>query len=80
MTRSRQTPRYQRLLELLIAARGDAGLSQVGLARRLGKPQSYVSKFESGERRLDVVELLDVTGSIGCSVLAIVEELLLLES
>ncbi len=80
MTRSRQTPRYQRLLELLIAARGDAGLSQVGLARRLGKPQSYVSKFESGERRLDVVELLDVTGSIGCSVSAIVEELLLLES
>ena len=67
------------MLELLIAARGDAGLSQVGLARRLGKPQSYVSKFESGERRLDVVELLDVTGSIGCSVLSIIEDLLLLE-
>jgi len=41
-------------------ARKDAGLTQVKLAERLRKPQSYVSKYESGERRLDVLELLEV--------------------
>ena len=37
----------------------DAGLTQVDVAQTLGKPQSYVSKCESGERREDFVELLD---------------------
>lgn len=40
------------------AAREAAGVTQQELARRLGKPQSYVSKAEMGERRLDVVEFL----------------------
>lgn len=40
------------------AARKASGVSQQELARRLGKPQSYVSKAEMGERRLDVVEFL----------------------
>ncbi len=76
MTGSREAPRYKRLLELLSAARCDAGLSQVDLARLLGKPQSYISKFESGQRRLDVVELLDVTEAIGCSATGIIDQLL----
>lgn len=52
-------PEYQRFLERLRAAREAAGLTQVEVARRLGRPQSYVSKSESGERRLDVVELAE---------------------
>lgn len=40
------------------AVRKERGISQQELARRLGKPQSYVSKAETGERRLDVVEYL----------------------
>lgn len=40
------------------AAREAAGVTQGELARRLGKPQSFVSKAEMGERRLDVVEFL----------------------
>ena len=48
---------YQEFLKRLRAARERAGLLQVEVARRLGKPQSYVSKCESGERRVDVVEL-----------------------
>jgi transcriptional regulator with XRE-family HTH domain len=36
----------------------------VEVARRLGKPQSYVSKYESGERRLDVVEFMDVAHAL----------------
>ncbi|PJZ57957.1 helix-turn-helix transcriptional regulator [Leptospira barantonii] len=40
----------------LIAARKDADLTQIQVAKLLGQPQSYISKIESGERRLDVIE------------------------
>jgi len=58
---------YQEVIGLLKKARLDKGITQVQLAELLGKPQSFVAKFESGERRLDVVEfariakLLDVS-------------------
>ncbi|KAA8727811.1 MAG: helix-turn-helix domain-containing protein [Ewingella americana] len=58
---------YQEVIGLLKKARQDKGITQVQLAELLGKPQSFVAKFESGERRLDVVEfariakLLDVS-------------------
>ena len=48
---------YQRLRAKLRAARREAELTQAQVARTLGKPQSYVSKLEIGERRLDFVEL-----------------------
>lgn len=48
---------YQQFLKTLKAARLDAGLTQADVAKKLKKPQSYVSKCESGERRVDVVEL-----------------------
>jgi transcriptional regulator with XRE-family HTH domain len=50
---------------LLTAARRDAGLTQWALANALGRPQSFVSKMENGERRLDVVQFLDVTTALG---------------
>ena len=50
--------RYQKFLNKLKQARLDANLSQVEVSERLEKPQSYVSKCESGERRVDFVELL----------------------
>ena len=49
---------YRALLARMRAAREAHGITQQELARRLGKPQSYVSKAEMGERRLDVVEYL----------------------
>ncbi len=48
---------YRRFLEKLKAARIDAGLTQVEVAKLLKRPQSFVSKFESGERRVDPIEL-----------------------
>lgn len=45
---------------LLIDARKKANLTQVRLAARLRRPQSFVSKYERGERRLDLLEFLDV--------------------
>jgi transcriptional regulator with XRE-family HTH domain len=52
-------PEYRRFLARLRAARETAGLTQVQVARRLRVPQSFVSKSETGERRVDVVELAD---------------------
>ncbi len=52
-----RSPRYRQFLDRLRAARHEAGLTQEEVGRRLQKPQSFVSKCESGERRVDVVEL-----------------------
>lgn len=54
-----------RFCELMIAARKKAGLTQASLAKRLRKPQSFVAKYEGGERRLDVLEFLAVAAAIG---------------
>ncbi|MFS0825947.1 helix-turn-helix domain-containing protein [Pseudomonas phoenicis] len=51
---------YQRLLALLVDARKAANMTQQELSQRLGRPQSYVSKYERGERRLDVIEFMDI--------------------
>ena len=52
-----RSPRYRQFLARLRAARLEAGLTQAQAAKALDKPQSYLSKCESGERRVDVVEL-----------------------
>lgn len=59
---SRHTPEIQqrKLQALLRQLRESCGLRQVDLARRLGQPQSFISKYETGERRLDLPELLHV--------------------
>ena len=54
---ARDAARYARLLGLLRQARKEAAMTQVEAAQALGKPQSYISKCEAGERRIDVVEL-----------------------
>lgn len=48
------------LLGLLRKLREEADLPQSQLAKRLGRPQSFVSKYESGERRLDILELREI--------------------
>ena len=53
------------LCELLIAARRKAGLTQHEVAERLGRPQSFVAKVEGGERRLDVIEFIELTRALG---------------
>lgn len=64
MTKSVFTDRYRLFLQLLIQERKDKGITQVRLAEKLQKPQSYVSKYENGERRLDVIEFLDIAGCL----------------
>lgn len=59
----------------MIKARRAAGLTQHALAKRLRKPQSFVAKFEGGERRIDVVEFLAITRAIGADPVRILRSL-----
>ncbi len=54
----------KRFRELLVAARKKAGLTQAELSSRLNRPQSFVSKYERGERRLDVVEFQELAQAL----------------
>ncbi len=65
MVKSVFTDQYASIRSLLVAERKAAGLTQQALANKLNRRQSYVSKFELGERRLDVVEFLEVLRAIG---------------
>ncbi|MBZ5620655.1 MAG: helix-turn-helix domain-containing protein [Acidobacteriia bacterium] len=56
---------HKRLQELLVQARKQANLTQAELSSRLKRPQSFVSKYERGERRLDVVEFGEVAKALG---------------
>lgn len=60
--------RYERAIDALRIARTRARLSQVELAAKLGRRQQFVSKYESGERRLDVIEFLDVAKALNLEV------------
>jgi transcriptional regulator with XRE-family HTH domain len=49
---------------MLIEARKEMGFTQLELAKRLSHPQSFVSKFERGERRIDIIEFLDIAEAL----------------
>jgi transcriptional regulator with XRE-family HTH domain len=65
MEKSIYTREYAALLRLLREAREEAGLTQVDLAAALEKSQSFVSKVERGETRLDVIQLRTVLAALG---------------
>jgi transcriptional regulator with XRE-family HTH domain len=60
--------------ELMIGARKAAKLTQHALARRLKKPQSFIAKYEGGERRLDVVEFVAIARALGADPLKLMAE------
>lgn len=62
--KSLRSPAHKRLISLLIAAREKAGLTQQQLADRLGKPQSFVAKYEGGERRIDLIEFVMIADAL----------------
>ena len=73
--KSLRSPEHRAFCALLVEARHKAAINQTELARRLGKPQSYVAKYEGGERRLDVVEFLAVCRAIGTDPVRIIRAL-----
>lgn len=64
MPKSLRTPRQQALQQLLVHTRKSKNLTQVEVARRLGRPQSFVAKYEGGERRLDMIEFIEVARAL----------------
>jgi transcriptional regulator with XRE-family HTH domain len=75
VTRSLFSPAYRRLRDWLVAGRHAQSLTQVQLAEKLGRPQSFVSKYERGERRLDFVEVFEIAEVLGVDVRDLVTEL-----
>lgn len=65
MQKSLSATRQKQLTALLREVREEAGLRQIDVAKRLGQPQSFVSKYESGERRLDLLELERICDACG---------------
>ena len=65
MAKSLHTPEYEYFRSLLVGARENAKLTQADISDKLGRPQSFVAKYEGGERRLDIIELLQVCSALG---------------
>ncbi len=75
MRKSIYTAAYGRLLNAIKQARLDAGLKQSDVARKLQRPQSFVSKLESGERRIDLIELAQLCKLYRCDLIGLITEL-----
>jgi transcriptional regulator with XRE-family HTH domain len=65
--KSAHSPTFKAAIGVLKSARLRAGLSQQALADRLGRPQSFVAKFERGERRIDVAEFIEIAKGVDAS-------------
>jgi transcriptional regulator with XRE-family HTH domain len=64
MQKSLKSPEYERLVRTLAAVRKKAKVRQQVLAKKLGKPQSFVAKYEGGERRIDLVEFVAIVRAL----------------
>lgn len=71
-----RTKRHKRLIEVLSAERKAAGIRQVDLAKKLKRSQTWIARIESGGRRVDVVEFLELAEAIGFNAPKLVEQLL----
>jgi transcriptional regulator with XRE-family HTH domain len=76
MAKAKFSSAYDHLRSLLVKAREAAGLRQQDVAKRLKRPQSYVSKIELGERRLDVVEYIEFTQAIHADAIRILRQVI----
>jgi transcriptional regulator with XRE-family HTH domain len=64
MQKSLKSPEYGRLVKMLAAVRHEAGVRQQPLAKKLGRPQSFIAKYEGGERRIDVIEFIAIARAL----------------
>jgi transcriptional regulator with XRE-family HTH domain len=65
MSRTLRSSRHEALRAFIVESRRRSGLTQAQVAKKLGRYQSFVSSLEAGQRRVDVVELLDIADAIG---------------
>jgi len=71
MRKTLRSSDQQLFLDLLRSARKKAGLTQAALAEKLHRPQSFVAKYENGERRIDVTEFVELASALGADPLTI---------
>ncbi|MBO6837368.1 MAG: helix-turn-helix transcriptional regulator [Alphaproteobacteria bacterium] len=64
MQKSIYTEKHKKLVDWLVQSRKAAGLTQQQLADKLGRPQSFVAKYENLERRIDVVEFVEISAQL----------------
>lgn len=74
MTKAIYRPEYEVFLRILKRRRIDAGLTQVGCSKALGRPQSFMSDVERGSRRLDIVQIWDLCQVLGCDFVDLLQE------
>lgn len=75
MAKSLHTPEHEYFRSLLVTAREKAGLTQTEVSLKLGHPQSFVAKYEGGERRLDVLEFIQVCAALGVDPKSVLAEI-----
>lgn len=76
LPKSLYLPEHRALCEVLVAARRRAGLTQDSVSKRLKRPQSFVAKYEGGERRLDVIEFIAIAEALDADPVKLLRELL----
>ena len=76
MQKSLKSAEYGRLIEVLVAARQEAGIRQQTLATKLRRHQSFVAKYEGGERRIDVIEFIAIARALGADPLKLFRDFL----
>ncbi len=72
--KSTHTSQYHDAISALITARKEQGVTQSKLAEALGKPQSFVAKFEGRERRLDIVEFMAICQALGADPVTLLQK------
>jgi transcriptional regulator with XRE-family HTH domain len=65
MQKSLNSPGYARFVAMLVAVRKCARISQRPMAKKLGRPHSFIAKYEGGERRIDVIEFIEIARALG---------------
>jgi transcriptional regulator with XRE-family HTH domain len=75
MSRTLRSTRQKKLVALIIEERKAAGLTQADVAKKLRRFQSIVANIESGQRRIDVVEFLDLAEAIGFDPARLIEKI-----
>jgi transcriptional regulator with XRE-family HTH domain len=76
MQKSLKSAEYARLIAMLVAVREKAGIRQQPLADKLGKPQSFIAKYEGGERRIDLIEFIAIARALDADPMKLFREFL----
>jgi transcriptional regulator with XRE-family HTH domain len=76
MQKSLKSPEYARLVALLAAVRHAKGIRQQPLAKKLGRPQSFIAKYEGGERRIDLIEFIAIARALDADPIKLFREFL----